>query len=206
MHPNDAKQVLACAAAYDKRTPSNAEAYTWGQDLGDITVADAQAAVREHFRTRPDTYLNVGHVIAIVKRYRRTGLDQSARLEHAALSAIDPDDPDYTSKCLDALHRARHAAATNPATVPGRPALPSRYELDNERAQRAHRGADMCRAVLAQTSRPSAEPERALTESERVVAAARERAVVERRAAKLGRHDPQPIASVMRDARQAVGR
>lgn len=194
MHPQEAARVLAAAAAYDKRTPSNAEAYTWGQDLGDITVEEAVRAVREHFKTRPDTYLQVGHVIEIVKRYRRTGLDQSSRLENAAIVALDPDDPDYDRKYMAAIHNARHTAATDSSVIPEHVALPSRSETDDERRSRARRGAQACREVLAGHHGPAPVETKPMTRSEAIVAAARERAAADRRAHRYPA-DPTAIRS-----------
>lgn len=196
MHPNDAKRVLAAAAVYDKRTPSAAEAYTWAADLGEMSADEAIAAVREHFRTRPDTYLNVGHVIEIVKRHRRSGLDQSSRLENAAVVALDPDDPEYDRKYLEAIRAARETAASDGTAVPGRQALPGRFEADADRTERIRRGADACREVLAEyaDSKPvlADDGDDGLTDP---VRRARARAIVERRARKRG--DPSPIGDVL---------
>lgn len=193
MHPNDAARVLATAAIYDKRTPSRAEAFTWAADLGEMSVDEAIAAVQEHFRTRPDVYLNVGHVIEIVKRHRRSGLDQSSRLENSAILALDPDDPDYDRKYLAAVRQARETAASDGSAIPERPGLPSRYEVAEETAQRARRGAQMCRQALAEHSgqKPVTEDgDDGLTDP---VRRARARAARERRHTRR-RGDPTPIA------------
>lgn len=201
MHPNDAKQVLAAAAVYDKRTPSSAEAYTWAADLGDMTRDEAIAAVREHFKTRPDVYLVVGHVIEIVKRHRRSGLDQSSRLENAAILALDPDDPDYDRKYLAAIRQARETAAVDGSAVPERPGLPSRFEAGEENAQRARRGAELCREALAEHSgqQPSIadDGDDGLTDP---VRRARARAEIEKRARRRG--DPTPVADTLRHIRK----
>jgi hypothetical protein len=195
MHPNDAARVLATAAVYDKRTPSRAEAFTWAADLGDMSVDEAIAAVGEHFRNRPDVYLNVGHVIEIVKRHRRSGLDQSSRLENAAILALDPDDPEYNRKYLNAIREARETAAVDGSAVPERPGLPSRFEAGEETAQRARRGAELCRAALAEHTGPSPsldDTDDGLTDP---VRRARARAAEERR--KRRRGDPSPIGETL---------
>lgn len=197
MHPNDALKVLAVAASYDKRTPSQAEAYTWAADLGDITETEAIAAVREHYRTRPDDYLGVGHVIEVVKRHRRSGLDQSSRLENAAILALDPDDPEYDRKYLDAIRQARETAASDGSAIPERPGLPSRFEAREETAQRARRGAELCRQALAEHSGPTPvtdDGDDGLTDA---VRRARERAAIERRNTRR-RGDPTPISDTLR--------
>jgi len=40
----------------------------WASILVDVAPIYATEAVEEHFRTNPDTYLNVGHVVAGAKR------------------------------------------------------------------------------------------------------------------------------------------
>lgn len=201
MHPEDAKKVLACAAAYDKRKPSQTETVLWAADLGDTTLSEAVNAVREHFKTRPDVYLQVGHVIEIVKRYRRTGLDQSARLENAAITALDPDDPDYTRKYQLALQAARHRAASDTTVIPGQVALPG--GTVESRVERTRRGVALARAAVeaATAKRKGGTDEQPLTESERIVAAARERAAEERRS-RTYRGDPRPIADTLHHIRR----
>jgi len=203
MHPEDAKKVLACAAAYDKRKPSQAETMLWAADLGDTTLSEAVHAVREHFKTRPDVYLQVGHVIEIVKRFRRTGLDQSARLENAAITALDPDDPDYTRKYQLALQAARHRAASDATVIPGQIALPG--GTVESRVERTRRGAALARAAVeAATAKRAADADTPpLTESERIVKAARDRAAEERRTRTYS-GDPRPIADTVNRIRKAL--
>lgn len=40
----------------------------WSALLTDVSPVFAYEAVEEHFKTKPDTYLNVGHVVAGAKR------------------------------------------------------------------------------------------------------------------------------------------
>lgn len=194
MNYQDAAHVLAVCAAYDNRQPSQAAAMAWAADLGDITREEAVQGVRDHYRERPDEWIKPGHVIAIVKRFRRTGLDQSHRLESVMLRDVDPDDP---GAVINTLHRARAMAAHGGAMIPtARTALGAgRYESIDGQADRNRRGRAAVDAILAEHTarwpRPDGREPAELTASERTIAAARERA----RAEKSRRHSPSdPMA------------
>lgn len=116
----EAVRLLAIAAVYDNRTPSQAAAQAWAADLADVPLTDAAAAVREHYTTQPDVWLKAGHVLAIVKRNRRRRLDRSWLAEAGALRGGDPDD---VAAFLAELREARHGVAV--AEPNGRLALPA---------------------------------------------------------------------------------
>lgn len=157
MKPNEAMHVLAVCASYDNRVPSQATATAWAYDLADIGRDEAVAAVREHYRNRPDTWIKPGHVVDLVKARRRLGLQNVSRVEAAAIAEIDPDDPRYTEKVQRALADARQAAASGQVEIPAH-VLPAREETAEERRERARRGAALARAEL-EKHRTESEPE-----------------------------------------------
>jgi hypothetical protein len=144
----EAGYVLAVAAAYDNRPPSQAVATTWAYDLKDVTQADAIDAVREHYKANPDTWIKPGHVIEIVKRGRSVALARSSRVENAAIEALDPDDPEYDAKYMAAIQSARHVAAERPEVVPVRVAIEGRDLSPEEWAEQKRRGKALVQPVL----------------------------------------------------------
>jgi hypothetical protein len=48
---------------------SEAVVESWSSLLEDVRPYHAREAVEEHFREKPDTYLNVGHVVKGAKRF-----------------------------------------------------------------------------------------------------------------------------------------
>jgi hypothetical protein len=148
MKYDDAKFVLAVAASYDNRAPSQAVATAWAFDLGDIARDDAVAAVRGHYKANPDTWIKPGHVVEIVKHARSAGLARSSRIENAAIEALDPDDPEYDRKHLEAIQDARHAAAERPEVIPARIALPQGERSPEDRVERNARGAALAKAAV----------------------------------------------------------
>lgn len=147
MKEREAVQVLAVAASYDARRASTVEAQTWAYELRDVDLVDAIAAVREHYRVRPDDRIRPGHVLTILADRRRHRLANVSRLEAAALRAIDPDDPEYTAKAQRALADARQRAAVDPDAVPAH-VLPAREETAEERSDRTRRGKSVVQAEL----------------------------------------------------------
>jgi hypothetical protein len=144
----EAGYVLAVAAAYDNRPPSQAVATTWAYDLKDITQADAIDAVREHYRNNPDVWIKPGHVVEIVKRHRSKGLANASRVENAVIEALDPDDPDYLRKYQEAIQNARRIAAERPDVIPARVAVGGRVPTAEEWVEKAARGKAIVQPVL----------------------------------------------------------
>lgn len=52
----------------DQRIVSDGVVDAWASLLKDVSRVYATEAIEEHFREKPDTYLNVGHVVAGAKR------------------------------------------------------------------------------------------------------------------------------------------
>lgn len=202
MHPSEAAYVLAVCATYDQRTPSQAEAQTWGLDLGNITKEEAVEAVREHHRTTetPHKRIQIAHIIAIVKRQRRDRVAHSAALEAQMLADVDPDDP---RAVRDAIRQARQVSGQSGAPIPTRLAITGPHEESEDRDARILRGVAMAKAVLA-AKRPQREPgaERA-TDVTPAVLAARLRARTEHR---RHRGDPDPISGVLHRINQRRNR
>lgn len=61
----------------DQRIVSEDAVDAWESMLKDLAPVFAREAVEEHFRSKPDVYLNVGHVLAGAKR---AALAQAERL------------------------------------------------------------------------------------------------------------------------------
>lgn len=163
MNVQEAVRLLAIAAVYDNRTPSQAAAQAWAADLEGVTLAEAAAAVREHYTTSPDTWLKAGHVIAIVKRHRRDRARRTWLVELRELRRVDPDDPDAA---LAAIRRAR---ATAGRQEPERLALlPGKYTDSPAQSERNARGKD---AALSQVRKPKlGKPRRGLADLDAAVA------------------------------------
>lgn len=60
----EAFQLLTLASARDNRKVSQSTAKVWADDLSDVSLVDAAAALREHYRERPDVYLLPGHILS----------------------------------------------------------------------------------------------------------------------------------------------
>lgn len=201
----DAMKVLAAAAAYDNRTPSNDQATAWAYALGqhNITLDEAIRGVIGHFSGPAEEvdYLSPNHVIWNVKQERRRGLDHSSRLEMEMLTRLAATNPDDPGASIRAIQEARRLAAQDGTAVPPRPALPSRWENVEDRNARIRAGAARARAVLdeaaAKRQKPASEAaDDGLTPA---VRAARERAKTERR---RRRSDPAPIGDVLGQIRR----
>lgn len=178
MNEREAVHVLAVCSSYDGRKPSTVDAQTWAYELRHVDRGVAIDAVREYYRRFPDGRIRPGHVTEYVAELRRPGIARSSRIENAAVEALDPDDPEYNARYMAAIQDARARAAQAPEAIPERVGLPTRPVPPSERAQRAHRGAAIARAALAE-ARKSADADRpgpteADLKRERVLAAAAE--------------------------------
>lgn len=70
MTPADAAELLALAAAFDRRTVGQADAMAWGAALHDVPLDDdARAAVAAHFSESTE-WLTPAHIRAIRRRMR----------------------------------------------------------------------------------------------------------------------------------------
>ena len=70
MNEPEAFKLLTLASARDNRTVSKSVAMVWAADLDRVTLADATEALVLHYRERPDTWLQPGHVITGARRVR----------------------------------------------------------------------------------------------------------------------------------------
>jgi hypothetical protein len=148
MNEREAVHVLAVCSSYDGRKPSTVDAQTWAYELKAVDRDTAVEAVRRFYRINPDGRIRPGHVTEYVAELRKPGLAHSSRIENAAIVALDPDDPDYDRKHMQAIHDARHAAAEAPQAIPSRIALPRGERAPEDRIDRNRRGADAARAAV----------------------------------------------------------
>ena len=65
----EVKALLVLVSTLDQRKISDDVVFAWSTLLADVTPSHAREAVEEHFREKPDTYLNVGHVVKGAKRF-----------------------------------------------------------------------------------------------------------------------------------------
>jgi len=80
----EAFQLLTLASARDGRTVDVEVASVWADDLRDVSLADAVAAARDHYRETSE-WLMPSHVIKRIRDKRRAALPQT-------MSETAPDD------------------------------------------------------------------------------------------------------------------
>jgi hypothetical protein len=93
MNLKEAAQLLGLAAARDNRTPSEAMALAWHEDLGDLDFDVAREALGRHYRTSTD-YLMPVHIRRLgedVVREQRRAI-REAREERLAIEAAAETD------------------------------------------------------------------------------------------------------------------
>lgn len=73
METREAFQLLTLASARDGRTVDAAVAAVWADDLADVTLSDAVAAARDHYR-ESSTWLMPSHIIDWLRSKRRSAL------------------------------------------------------------------------------------------------------------------------------------
>ena len=54
---------------------------SWAGFLADVRPQHAREAVEEHFREKPDTYLNVGHVVKGAKKFAERDAEKALSME-----------------------------------------------------------------------------------------------------------------------------
>jgi hypothetical protein len=96
--------VLAGAAAFDRRTVGEADAIAWHATIGDLRFDDCQAAVIAHYRETSD-WLMPAHVRQRVRAIR------ARRIEDAEVPAPPSELADNPPAYSAALHAARVAIA-----------------------------------------------------------------------------------------------
>jgi hypothetical protein len=152
MIEREAVHVLAVCSSYDGRKPSTVDAQTWAYELREVERDAAVEAVREFYRLHPDERIRPGHVTQILAEQRKPGLARSSRMENAAIEALDPDDPDFDAKYMEAIRGSRRTAGEDAAAIPNRIAIggPGR-DIDGV-AERARRGNVLVRQALAEAT------------------------------------------------------
>lgn len=73
----ETQALLTLVSTLDQRIVSDDVVESWALMLKDVAPVFAREAVEEHFKLKPDTYLNVGHVLSGAKR---AALKQAERL------------------------------------------------------------------------------------------------------------------------------
>ena len=73
METREAFQLLTLASARDGRTVDAAVAAVWADDLSDVTLAEAVAVARDHYR-ESSAWLMPAHIIDRLKSKRRSML------------------------------------------------------------------------------------------------------------------------------------
>jgi hypothetical protein len=92
MNRAETSDLLALIARYDNRRADDATVIAWHAVLGDLDLADCQAAVIQHVGTS-DAYLMPVHVrrlVGEIDRERRRLAREARAAEIAALEAADP--------------------------------------------------------------------------------------------------------------------
>lgn len=115
MNLEEAAKLLGLAAARDNRTPSNAMALAWHEDLGDLDFDVAREALRQHYRTSTD-YLMPVHVRRLAedvireqRRAIREAREEKLGIEAAAVDRRALKDLDPAVKAFVAEHVSKFA-------------------------------------------------------------------------------------------------
>lgn len=103
MNRREAALLLGMAAARDRRTIGDADVRAWAEDLDDIDFADAQAALRQHFRESTEWLMPV-HIrrrATEIVRERHRIERETAEAEREAIEAaqrgpVEDRSPDVT--------------------------------------------------------------------------------------------------------------
>jgi len=107
MNEREAFGLLTMASARDGRKVSESVAKIWAEDLADIPIWVAEAAVRMHFR-ETDAWLKPSHVIAGAKRVREA-LEREERKRQPAVASnqITLDRPKFEAETQAAIDAYR---------------------------------------------------------------------------------------------------
>lgn len=76
--PADAAELLSIAAAFDRRTIGEADAYAWADALADLDPMECQQAIRSHYRAT-DAFAMPSHIRQRVKAIRETAAERAHR-------------------------------------------------------------------------------------------------------------------------------
>lgn len=106
---DDIKRLLAMAAARDNRTPSQAMALAWNQDLGDLEYDECVEGMNRHYRSADPIWITPQHIRGHVREVR----DEKRRGTSAPLQLPGPwvPDEDRAARNARGAELCRQAAA-----------------------------------------------------------------------------------------------
>lgn len=122
MTPPEAAALLGIACGFDNRQPSEEAAIAWAAALGDVSFADARAAVVDHY-SREATWLMPASIRRSVRRIRDRRLEVAGELTPPR--DLDPDDVGAYQRWLRGARRAAADGHVEPAQ-PGLVSAPAR--------------------------------------------------------------------------------
>lgn len=97
MNRTETSALLGLIARYDNRKADDATVLAWHAVLGDLDLADCQAAVIRHIGT-DDAYLMPVHIRRIVEDIDRDRRRQAREAREAELAEIEAADPTRTDR------------------------------------------------------------------------------------------------------------
>jgi hypothetical protein len=103
MNQAEVKTLLTLVSTLDQRKISDDVIFSWSNMLGDVKPQHAREAVEEHFREKPDTYLNVGHVVKGAKRFAERDAEKALTQERGADESGWRSDPQPVCRDHDTL-------------------------------------------------------------------------------------------------------
>ena len=83
MNRLETEALLAFVSTLDQRIVTEDVVESWFRILSDTTPVAARQAVEEHFATKPDTYLKVGHVFQGAKKVSERKAELSSSEQRA---------------------------------------------------------------------------------------------------------------------------
>lgn len=100
--------VLGKASLLDQTfaRPDAGIAFAWAEAMGDVNRDDALSVVTEHYRAETRRIMPKD-ILDGVRRLRRARLEQDPQ----AIPDVDPDDPDFTRKYIQALRDGNFRSA-----------------------------------------------------------------------------------------------
>lgn len=87
MNLQETNRLLVFVKSLDNRKPDDVTVTSWQLILETDTFEDCEQAVIDHFRTKPDIYLNPGHIHAgavVARQERERKADHQAAVDRAA--------------------------------------------------------------------------------------------------------------------------
>jgi hypothetical protein len=103
MNQLEVKALLTLVSTLDQRIVSEAVVESWSSLLQEVKPQHAREAVEEHFREKPDTYLNVGHVVKGSKKFAERDAEKVVSLERGMDESGWRSDPQPVCREHDTL-------------------------------------------------------------------------------------------------------